>query len=230
MITILHGGDIVSSRKVLEAIRASHDKQDTIILDAKKTDFSSLKLALETPAFFSHSRLVILENFFGTNPKKESLDYLSSGEPLADLVVWENKEISQRLPAKLSRSAQIRLFKTPAVVFKFLDSLYPKNARDGLLLLHKTLEKSSASLVFYLLVRHVRELILVKSGQRKGLAFWKLRKLLAQVEYFSFESLRKLYRKLLLIDLQQKTGQSRFDLIGELEMIVLEIDESLAIS
>jgi DNA polymerase III delta subunit len=230
VITILHGDDLISSRKALEVVRSSYDKADTVVLEGKKIDLSSLKPALESPAFFSSSRLVVLENFLAANPPKKILDYLSSGAISSHLVIWEKKEISKRLLTKFRPPVKINLFKTPAVVFRFLDSLCPGNVKKSLSLLHETLKRSTASLVFYLLVRHTRELILVKSGQNPKLPWWKLKKLRHQAKFFSLESLTRLYRKLLLIDLRQKTGKNLFDLSGELEMIVLEIDESAGIS
>jgi len=126
---------------------------------------------------------------------------------------------------KLGPRIQVRLFKTPAVVFQFLDNFLPKNRKASLINLKKTLKSSPQSLVFYLLVGHIRNLLLVKDGEvPPKMQVWKLRKLQSQAKQFSLDSLQKIYRRLLLIDIAQKTGEERFDLAGELQMLILDFD------
>ena len=223
MLTLLHGDDIVSSRRALGEMKLAHKESEILTLDGKKASLSDLKQALESSSILSSSRLVILENFFSSQPSKEKLFYLSSGEFSSDLVFWEGKKTSPGLIKKLGPRIQVRLFKTPAVVFQFLDNFLPKNRKASLIDLKKTLKSSPQSLVFYLLVGHIRNLLLVKDGEvPPKMQVWKLRKLQSQAKQFSLDSLQKIYRRLLLIDIAQKTGEERFDLAGELQMLILD--------
>lgn len=225
MLTLLHGDDIVSSRKVLEEIKLGHTEGEALVLDGRRVSLSDLKQALESLPMLGSSRLVILEHFFSSRPSKEMFSYLASGEFSSDLIIWEGKQISKEAIKKFRSRIKVRLFKTPAIVFQFLDQISPKNKKGSLLTLQKTLKSSPQGLVFYLLVQHIRKLLLIKSGQvPQGIQAWKLRKFQSQAKLFTLNSLRKLYQKLLLVDIAQKRGEERFDLAGELEMLVLGID------
>lgn len=222
MLTLLHGDDIVSSRKALEEIRLSRKDSEILILDGKKAALVDLTQALESLSMLFSSRLVILENFLSSRPAKEKLAYLFSGGFSSDLVLWEGKKIPPASIKKFGSEIKVRLFKTPAVVFQFLDNFSPKNKKGGLLFLQRTLKSSPPSLVFFLLVKRVRNLLIVKDGGKlAGMQVWRLRKLQNQTKLFSLGALREIYKKLLLIDVAQKTGEERFGLAGEVEMLVL---------
>lgn len=225
MLILLHGDDTVSSRKALEEIKLAHKESEISTLDAKKTNLSDLKQALESSSIWAPSRLVVLENFFSSRPSKEELSYLSSGNFASDLVLWEGKQTSPGLIKKFGPRIQIKLFKPPAIVFQFLDNFSPKSEKGNLLNLKKTLSSSPQSLVFYILVKRIRDLLLVKDQKKpSGIQVWQLRKLQNQAKQFSFDSLQKIYQQLLLIDIAQKTGEKRFDLAGELEMLILDLN------
>lgn len=223
MITLLHGDDAVSSRKALEEIKLSHKGSEILVLDGKRAALVDLTQALESLSILSSSRLVVLENFLSFRPAKEKLAYLSSGGFSSDLVLWEGKKIPPASIKKFGSGIKVRLFKTPAVVFQFLDSFSPKNEKGGLLFLQKTLKSSPSSLVFFLLVKRIRNLLIVKDGGKlSGVQVWQLRKLQNQAKLFSLGALQEIYKKLLFIDIAQKTGEKRFDLAGEMEMLVLD--------
>ena len=76
----------------------------------------------------------------------------------------------------------------------------------------------------YLLDRFVyqfRNLIKVKTGKCADLHPFVFRKTQSQARNFSFEELKKIYRKLLEIDLDMKTG--RVDARTALELFVTEL-------
>lgn len=227
MITLLHGDDIVSSRKALEALKLSRQQSEVLFLEGPKVSLTDLKQALESSSLLAFSRLVILERFLSSRPNKEKLVYLASGQFGADLIFWERKKIPPGTIKKLGPQAKVQLFKTPALVFRFLDGFGSPNRQNSLLLLKKAAFSSPSSLVFYLLVKRIRDLLLVKGGgEPSRIQAWQLKKLQTQARFFHPGSLERVYRRLLEIDRAEKTGEKRFNLEGELEMLILDIDQS----
>lgn len=226
MITLLHGDDIVSSRKALEALKLSRQQSEVLFLEGPKVSLTDLKQALESSSLLSSSRLVVLEEFLSSRPDKEKLAYLGSGQFGADLIFWERKKISPGMIKKLGPQTKVQLFKTPALVFRFLDNFGSPNQKGSLLLLEKVLASAPLSLVFYLLVKRIRDLLLVKDQKNPSqVQIWQLKKLQTQARFFRSGSLEKIYGRLLEIDRAEKRGESRFDLKGELEMLILDIDQ-----
>lgn len=227
MITLLHGDDVISSRKALEALKSSRKESEVLSLDGLKVNLTDLKQALESSSLFSSSRLVVLERFLSSRPDKEKLAYLASGQFGADLILWERKKISPGTIKKLGPQAKVQLFKTPALVFRFLDGFGSPDQKNSLLLLKKVLASAPSGLVFYLLVKRIRDLLLIKDQKKPSRAqTWQLKKLQTQAQFFRPDSLEKAYRRLLEIDRAEKRGEARFDLEGELEMLILDIDQN----
>jgi len=111
-------------------------------------------------------------------------------------------EIQPRDVEKLVKS------KIDVNIFELVDALGQKNKKRALKLVHDYLEKGESE--GYLLNRFVyqfRNLIKVKSGGGRDLHPFVFKKTLQQAKNFSFEELKKIYRKLLDIDLEIKTGK-----------------------
>lgn len=218
---LLHGENIVESRKELNRIKSCCAKGEIIFLDGERVTFSGLRQALETTSFFAPFRLIILEHFFSFPCSDKKLAYLARGEFSSHLVLWEAKEVSSHWLKKLGKTFQIRLFRPPPAVFRFLDNFSPKKKESTLLALERALSLSSPSLIFYLFARRIRHLLLLKLGQvPSGLSDWQLRKIKKQSHLFSLPFLKKIYKDLLLIDFTQKRGEGRFDLGGELQLLL----------
>lgn len=107
-------------------------------------------------------------------------------------------------------------------IFNLIDALGEKNKKRALRLVHDHLKKGESEM--YLLDRFVyqfRNLIKVKTGGGKDLHPFVFRKTQSQARNFNFEELKKIYRKLLEIDLDMKTG--RVDARAALELFVTEL-------
>ncbi|MBN1262986.1 MAG: hypothetical protein JW991_01375 [Candidatus Pacebacteria bacterium] len=230
---ILHGDNLAASREalVLEKERAGVEGREIVDLSARHLELETLKQSLESPSFFKSERLVVIESLFslpGSARKERLLKYLKKEEIKVKLIFWESKQLDGRSLRPFASQAQIRLFKLPALIFKFLDSLNPKNSKTALLLLNNTLKNQPPELVFYLLCRRIRDLIVVKDLGKKGLAGlapWQQARLLTQAGFFSLEKLIEIYAVCLKIDWEQKTGRSWHSLEGELDLLVLSLLE-----
>src|SRR3989339_49829 len=78
-----------------------------------------------------------------------------------ELVDWE--EVSG-WELKLKKIGQIKEFKPNQTIFKLLDLLYPGNKVLFLSLLNKLSQELDENFIFIMLIRYVRNLIVIKEG------------------------------------------------------------------
>jgi len=230
MFRIFHGDNIVASRKALFAAKEAAKNKEIVSLDGKKTSLTDLKQALEARSLFGQEKLVMVENLISLKHKniktqeqiREIFDYLKSLSVNTDLILWEGKQIDGRVLTPF-KNAKIQLFKTPAIIFKFLESIRPANQKITLSLLEDCAKTEPIELIFYMIVRQIRLLLLVKDLGKKGvhLAPWQYYQLTKQADYFTMEKLKKIYRDLLKVDFKQKTGQLPFDLGKVIELLLV---------
>jgi len=226
MFRIFHGDNIVASRKALFAAKEAAKNKEIVSLDGKKTSLTDLKQALEARSLFGQEKLVMVENLIATRNTQQAtgqiFDYLKSLSSDTDLILWEKKQIDGRVLSRF-KNAKIQLFKTPAIIFKFLESIRPANQKITLSLLEDCAKTEPIELIFYMIVRQIRLLLLVKDLGKKGvhLAPWQYYQLTKQADYFTMEKLKKIYRDLLKVDFKQKTGQLPFDLGKVIELLLV---------
>lgn len=225
---IIHGENIVASRQRL--IKEIDDFKisggEVLRLEGKGLTLMEVRQALESLSLLGSQRLIIIENLFSgkqSSEKRKILDYLK--KLLSNqLIIWEEKKVDGRIlnPFK----AQVFRFDPAPVIFRFLDSLAPGNARISLNLLHQSLTSGSPEMIFYMLVKQIRWLILAADLGEKGLGNmedWRKEKLARQAQKFGLLKLLEIYRRLLKIDWQQKTGQTPFDLTSQLDLLLASL-------
>lgn len=229
MIGVLHGESIVQSRRELseQIEKAKKNFLEIVSFEGKQISLNDLILALEGKSLFKDERLIIIENLFSL-PKskdKEKIIETLKQNPEKNVLIWEGKELSKEIISKYSPELTFQLFKLPSVIFKFLDSLKPGIKKDNLENFHLCLQQEDPEMIFAMIIRQIRLLILVKEGEKflSGLASWQKRKLISQGKLFDLKLLANLYQKLLEIDYQQKTSQSPFDLTSSLDLLISEI-------
>lgn len=107
-------------------------------------------------------------------------------------------------------------------IFNIIDSLGQKNRKRALKLVHDYFKKGGdESYLFNRFVYQFRNLIKVSSGGKLDIHPFAAQKTRQQARNFSFEELKKIYRKLLQIDLDIKTG--KVDTRTALELFVTEL-------
>ena len=231
---ILHGENTVFSRKELNSLKEKNNDKEIIFLNGKNLKLTELKEALETQSLFGMEKLIIIENFLSklknlrSGTKNPEINYLIQQKHLKNLIFWEDKEINKSL-LSLFKKAEIKFFKVERLVFSLVESIKPNNAKVVIDLFKKILLKNPMEIIFSMIIRQFRLLILIKSGTKNGpleflrLAPWQKQKLTNQAKFFTMEELRKIYKRLLEIDYNNKTGQSCFDLAKTLELFIIEI-------
>ena len=226
---ILHGENIVQSRQKLKE-KATEFKQKTqgVILrfEGNEITLSNTQEAFQSLSLLGEQQLVVIENLFSgrkTNEKQKIIDYLKQLNP-KNLIIWEGKKIDGRVLAPFQ--GQVLRFDLTPTIFHFLDSLHPGNNKIALLLLHQALEQLPAEMVFFMLVRHFRFLILASDLGKKGLSNmppWHQSKLINQGDKFALDRLLSIYKSLLRIDSRQKTGKTVFNLSFQLDLLVASL-------
>lgn len=222
---ILHGENLVASRVDLTR-RISHHKtlgDEIIKFVGNQLNLTQITQALESNSIFGQKRLVVIENLLSaarSAEKEKNLNYLKQTSP-ENLILWEGKKIDGRILAHFK--AKAILYDLAPIIFRFLDSLAPGNQRNSIWLLHQCLAKDPPELVFYMLGRQIKSLILAADLGLRGLSGmpeWKKSKIISQAKKFGLDKLLKLYRVLLNIEYQQKTGQTPFSLTSQLDLFL----------
>ena len=226
---ILHGeNNLLSRQKLTNEIANFKLKTQGEILrhDGHNLNLMDLRQALEPSSLLGGSSLIIIENLFSGRAGKEKqkiIDYLKK-TVAQNLIIWEGKKIDGR--TLTSFKGQVLRFDLDPVIFRFLDSLSPGNAKNSLILLHQCLTQDPPEIIFFMLQRQIRFLILAADLGKKGLGqmeSWRTEKLIRQARHFTLIKLMKIYRQLLKIEAQQKTGRTPFPLSFQLDLLVASL-------
>lgn len=126
----------------------------------------------------------------------------------------------------------IKLLVRPKIetdIFKTIDAIALKNKKQALGLLHKHLEKGDSPVYLLSMINYqFRNIIGIKDLAEKGkplahsgLHPFVIRKSYQQAQKFSFEELKKIYRKIFQVDYNIKTGKA--DPQTALDLLVVDL-------
>jgi DNA polymerase III delta subunit len=219
MITLLHGTYIEASRKEFIRLKDEAKAKDVRVLDGRTLDAAALTQAVESNSLFGGDTMVFIENLFGKLGRKikliESLATIINNSS-ADIVLWEDKEVGATVLKNLSK-AKVNIFKTPAIIFQFLDA--PTLKTYCLLI-----QQEAPELVQAMLVRRIRQLIQLRDHVTpEGLTGWQLSRLTRQANLFTMDRLLAMYKKLLDIEFSVKNGSSPFTTAQHIEQFLLDL-------
>ena len=198
-----------------------------IKLNAARLSPEDLTQALESSLLFETKQIIFIDNLFSlpqSQNKSKLIDILLS-HPDSPVFLWEKKPLTPAVAKKLSgQKARLVESKLPPVIFKFLDSLKPKNLRLSLNLFHDSLKASAPEQVFYLLTRRLANLIAAKDDPASvSGAPWQKANLVTQAKAFDLATLFAFHRGLLALDIGTKTGSSLLPLKLRLELMLVNL-------
>jgi hypothetical protein len=248
MITIIHGTDIVASRKFF--LEEKEKITDTQLLDGEKVTLTDLTQIFEGGGLFEETKTIFIEHFFARKKRKDEfsvfVDYLQK-QSTHTIYLWEAKELEKSSLSNF-KSAIPRVFKLPQTLFLFLDNFKPGNSKQLINLFHQTLETTDAEMIFFMLVRQVRLLLALSSpvissetrnptgsltnvrddktepiDEFKRLAPWQRTKLEQQANAFGKKKLLNIYEHLFLLEKGQKTGNLSNTILTNIDFLLLEI-------
>lgn len=226
MITLIHGDDLVASRKKLEEEKKQDGTTEIIYLDGTKLTLPDLVSACGTKSLFGNQKVILIENLLLkgiTKDKLELISYLGKSDISYPVIIWENREVQKTTVKKYFAKAKEIRCQPPLLVWRFLDSIGVQPSNQLLPLFHAVLEQREAELIFALFLHKFRYLIIASDLGKKGLAElspWQINKLMYQSRYFSTEKLINLYRLLLSFDYKIKSGQTPYALSQLLDIFL----------
>lgn len=229
MLYLIHGDNTEAARNKLLELKAAAKTKEIRTLNGKRMDPNATVQALESSSLFGGDVLVVVEGFISSAKKREKafgiiLAQLLAAATTIDVVLYEEKEVEKGTLTKLGSKGEIFLFKTPVVIFQFLDSIRPGNAKTSLTLFTQVLTREPAEIVFALLVRRVRQLMVLADGLvPDGLQGWQADRLTSQARHFTIDELVVMHTSLLDIDIAIKTGSSPFTLAQRIEQILITL-------
>lgn len=229
MLFLVHGDQPEAARAKLIELKSQAKNKEIREVDGKRIDAALLVQALESSSLFGDHVLVVIEGFISSAKKREktfttTLKTIGEAGRTADIILYEEKEVDKTTITKLGQGVQAFLYKTPAVLFQFLDSLRPGNAKTSLAYFSQTVAHEAAEIVFVLLVRRVRQLIqLIDHITPEGLQEWQAARLTSQARHFTIKQLVVMHKDLLEIDIAIKTGITPFTLSQLLEQLIVKL-------
>jgi hypothetical protein len=230
MITIIHGNDIVASRKYFfdQKIKQS----GSLLIDEPSFSLTDLTQILDGGGLFEETKFLFIEQFLSKRKKsveKEAIiAYLLKKAVSHSIWLWEGKELERSALTPFG-SATVKDFKLPSTLFTLLDALRPGNGRQLIRLFHQTLATTDTEMIFFMLIRQFRILLaLVEPGdmvidEARRLPTWQRGKVEKQASLFGSASLLKLYSQLFQIELAQKTGTLASPLTPTIDFFLLGI-------
>ncbi len=228
MIILLHGDNIDASRAELLRMIGVAKGKEIRQLSGRSIEPSQLVQAMESSSLFGGDTLVVIENLFGKLGRQiKKIGALSAillnAANANDVILWEDKELTASVVKTLG-GATVRTFKTPTIIFQFLDGLRPKSAATLVPLFRKVAASQPAEISYTLLVRRVRQLIQAADHVTPdGLAPWQAARLTAQARLFTMDELVSMHTKLLDMDISIKTGATPFSLAQLIEQFCISL-------
>ena len=135
-----------------------------------------------------------------------------------EAVTWE-EEISSR-ELKFPKGPLVKEFKPSQNIFKLQDSLYPGNLKNFLLIINELSASVDENFIFIMLLRHLRNLLLIKSGTVSSrLQPWQVAKLKSQAAHWQIDKLANFYDSFHKIDVSQKTSANPYSLKKSLDIL-----------
>lgn len=226
---VIHGVDIVASRKLLDDQKRESPQAEIIQMEGKQITLTDMVTAVETKSLFGSSRMIIIENLVSGvfNADKEAiLNYLSLVATDNTIIIWESSEIPKKYISPFFSTWKVYNLPYPQILFKFLDMIGTTSAGSILSIFHSLITQKDASVIHTMLVRQFRLLIIAKDTGAEGLSdmqSWQIHKFLQQSKYFSRLELTNDYRELLSIEYKVKSGKTPYSLSQLLDIFLLTL-------
>lgn len=227
MIILIHGDNTIQSRSELNRLKKPYPEIRE--LNGRNLDSATLTQALQSGSVFEADTAVVIERLLSRlkgrgKPKDPLLTVIADSASQIPLILWEDREITRSVIAGLPFALTEKIFKIPAVIFQFLDGIAPDKSKIMLELYQRTLVTDPPELIHSMLLRRLRQLIMVRDGIiPPGMAGWQSARLTSQAKLFTIKQLKNIYRKLIDIEFRVKTGDSPLTLGEMTELLLCEI-------
>jgi DNA polymerase III delta subunit len=229
MITLIHGDFTEASRNELNRLKGEHKGKEIRQINGGECTETILIQSLESTSLFGNETVVIIENLFGKLGRKVKLiqklaEIIKRSQQNTQIILWENKEIGKTVIGSLGANLKISEFKISVLIFKFLDTLAPKNSAQLLDIYDKLQKQDAPELIFTMIVKRIRQLLQLADGTiPDGLPSWQAGRLTTQARQFTLEKLMVMYKRLLDIEYSIKSGNSAYDMSHHIELFLIDL-------
>jgi len=223
MIYLFHGDDQTTSRNNLYDQKKKHS--DIRELNGDKLLPKDLQSTLGTESLFGNETILI-ENLFSrlrSKDKDACVQLLLNYSGNRDILVWEKKALTKLTTNKLPKTWKVVESKPPALLFNFLDTIFPENYQQVSKILSTLRKSTDDGLIFIMLTRHVSSLIQAKTATSLKLPPWQVGKIKSQASSWETAELLHFYDSLYEIDKKIKTGSTKLDLGSQLDILLLQV-------
>jgi DNA polymerase III delta subunit len=205
----------------------SYERIKVFIKEAKKRSWDVVRIDkdddvanfLMSSRLFEKQRLIVLEDY--KNIDKNTLKFIGDHKDNEEitLVIYQKGLVPKSVLEKLPNLKKIETYNPPKLIFKFLESVYPKNAKNCLRFLQEAVRYDPVELIFHLLATHLRDLYWVKCDPSTiPYASWRVSRLETQAGKFEEESLKRLISALAKVDIEVKSSDK--DLLVALDLLL----------
>lgn len=217
-IVILHGEHTLKSYERLQKY-LSVAKRKSWEVSVVADDKENLREVLVGESLFTKDRLVVIED-----TKLLTSDFLkwlkkNSDGISTNLVIYHKGVMHQRTIKALPKVEKVEEFKLTKLIWSFLDSFFPGNAKNVYKLFHEAIKTDPPEFIFAMLVRHIRDIYWAKVDARSmEYPPWRIGKLKGLAAKFEKDKLVKLIDELSVADIKAKTSQ--MELTDSLDFII----------
>jgi len=208
MKVILITGD--DSEKVSLRIKKLIDsaKEKSYIISKISDSPTKIDNELRADDLFLNKKFILIEKLsLLSNKDLDSINKNLIHDNLVLCVITENAVPASKIKY-FGKDLKIESYTLPKIIWKFLDSLKSKNAKNAMDLLNEVVKVEPVELVFHLLSQRFIQLYLAKTKPSElKLQSWQIVRLQSQAEGFSENDIKAMVEKLSELDVEAKTGK-----------------------
>lgn len=217
-IYVIHGEHSLNSYQRLRDYikRAKENAWEISYIDK---DVVNTKEVFLGQSLFSKKRLIVVKDIGLFNINfikwlKKNIDRID-----ADLIVYHNGVINAKILKSLSKPDKNEEFKIPKLIWSFLDSFFPGNAKNAYKLFHEVIKNEPAEFLFSMLARQLRDIYWAKFDPKTmEYPVWRIGKLKNLASKYDKDELEMLIDEMAKADMNAKT--SKADLTDSLDFII----------
>ncbi|MGB9707486.1 MAG: hypothetical protein ACPL1D_01905 [Microgenomates group bacterium] len=222
MLTVICGEDNIVSRNYFLQQQEEFQAKDYQIINILPNQVEEiLRWESHSLYLFKPKIVFFIENLFQNYLKrdKKNANILKKLHQIKEQIFdWEDQKSKYELD--LPNFLTIKEFKPKTSVFLMLEACYPGNLDQFIKFVNQVKETTNENILFYMLVKHLRTLILIKENQPLKLKNqWQINKLKYQAKLWPKNKLVNFYDSLFKIDYFIKTSSTPFGLIKLLDIM-----------
>src|SRR4030042_2754953 len=207
-IFIIHGEHTLNSyNRLQEYIKYAREKNWEIQYIDK--DVLNIHEAFLGQSLFTKNRLIVLKDihFLG----QTFIKWIKTNEKRieSDLIIYHRGIVSQKIIKSLPKPEKIEEFKIPKLIWGFLDSFFPSNAKNAYKLFHEIIKNEAAEFVFAMLARQMRDIYWAKvDSKTMDYPSWRTGKLKNLALKYDCDTLENLIDEMSKADINSKTSNT----------------------